>query len=162
MANLDLLSLLSSHPIDKIVQSGEIVINHGGAVPLTSTGIQNFPDNRLVIHNEVNTYGRKSFIRAVFSVDGSNWQPIDAPMLFSYTERIYFDNVLSDTYPLAGIRAQVSMGSDDNTIYVRIIGGYFSGNTRVDYNAPYTTAVYSGWTAAPQTIRIKYWMFERV
>lgn len=160
--NRDKAVFYSLDPIDKIVKSGTFTVEHGGAQALTTSSIQNFPDIRTVSDTEANDYGRAGFIRAVYSIDGgTSWQPVDSVSFFGFTESFYIDGGFDSSYPLVGNRMQVAIGCDDTTIYVRAISDYFTGNTRVDLNNPYTVSVYSGWTAAAQTVLIRYWMFER-
>lgn len=166
MANLDLLSLLSDHPIDKIVQSDTISIPHPGAIGVNtpgSFGVTNMPSNRRVTHSVPNEYGRAGFIRAVYSFDnGDTWQNVLNEVRFQWQIDNRTDGVFDFYTYEAGLRSRVAVGCSDSTIYFEVINNYLSGATIANFSTATTITTFSGWSAVAQTLLVKYWLYERV
>lgn len=162
MADLDALSLLSLHPIDKIVQSGEFSISHPGAIAESGSGYSNFPAIRTVQSTTPNTYGRAGIIRGVYSTNGgTTWTAIDGVIPYTQQVALYVDNVFDSNIYAGAWRSQVAIGASDTTVYCRAISDLATAVFRVDLNAPSYNAVYSGWSAIAQIFIVKWWMFER-
>lgn len=163
--NLDDLILVSNHPLDKIVVQGSGSVNHPGAIAYSSSFIVNYPDVRTVEAWADHDYGRAMLVRAVFSVDGgASWQEINNLLQFSW-EMSYRENnvpIPIGNYIEAGPQMHVSVGCDNSRIYFRLQSNYFTYSTLVfNVNTSTGVATVSGWTAAAQTVMLKFWAYER-
>src|SRR5690554_3889646 len=147
MADLDLLSFISEHSMDKIVQSGEFSINHPGAVSENGSGYSNFPAIRTVQSTTPNTYGRAGIIRGVYSTNaGVTWTAIDGVIPYTQQVALYIDGVYDSAIYAGAWRSQVAIGASNDTVYCRAISDLATATFRVDLNAPSYNAVYSGWS----------------
>lgn len=133
--NTATLNFLSLDPIDKIVSQGEITINNDGSTT--------FPDEaKIVTATATNPYGKAVLARARWSVDGgTSWQSIDSRLMFQYDD--------SGT-TLYGLRAAISVGCSDGSVYFRTANGY---------HGDVSLGVY---TSNSQTFTIQYALFEDV
>lgn len=160
--DLDKLIMLSEHPLDKIVQTGEFTVSHGGAIATSDSFSVNYPEVRIVESTATNTYGRAGFIRAVYSIDGGNsWEFIDSVKFFVPTVSFSVDSVPVSSDPTVFNRLNIGIGCDEGTIYVKVMGQYFTGNPTANLVTASSITTWSGWTASAQTVLIKYWLFER-
>lgn len=129
LANKDLISFFSGHPIDKIVSIGNTTITNSGATT-------NAPQESFVVSSSVtNPYLKKCFVRAKFSIDGTNYQSTDSHLLYPYTITV---PAVPITVALSGLRAAVSVGVSDSTIHFRTANGYHGNVTQVGANYTYT------------------------
>lgn len=146
--SLDLTKIAfdTRHPIDKVVQEGEVTIVNDGATV-------NFQESKIVTSTVANDYGRAALARARWSVDGGiNWQGMDAQMVYTYTYN-YNDGVTSFSDQSPGLRAAISIGSDNNFVYFRTANGYH-GTVNDD-------GVTQTFTPTSQTFIIQYVLYER-
>lgn len=143
----DLLSFFSEYPTDKVVQVGSISIVNDG---ITSNAPQS---SKIVTDSTPNTYGRKSLVRFKYSVDGgTNYQSQESHLVYSYTITI---TSIPVTTIMGGLRAAVSVGVSDSTIFFRTANGYHGNSSRV---LPADPDVY---TCISQTFNIVYALYER-
>lgn len=163
MLSLDALHFYSENQIDKIVQSGEFTIVNPGAISVTLLNVIDQPRVRTVSTTQANSYGRAGLIRARYSLNGgTDWQEMESAIAFGYEVDTYVDSSFASTTLQADVRAQVVLGSDDNTIYARFLSGYHNGDPlRQDINTGTGNSTFSGWTAISQTAIIQYWLYER-
>lgn len=160
--DLDQLIMLSEHPLDKIVQAGEFTVSHSGAIAVTAGSSANYPEVRITSTTATNNYGRAGFIRAVYSIDnGNSWEFIDSVKYFVPTVTSQVDGVTISTDPMEFNQLQIGIGCDGETIYVKVMGQYFTGNPTANFVTGTGITTWSGWTASAQTVMIKYWLFER-
>lgn len=149
----------SDDPVDKIVHQGEVSVTNAGA----QSGEGNSPSNRLVTHTISNPYGKNAFVRFKWSYDnGNNWNGQGSTMGFGYSLEGRYNGAHQGYYPAAGFRAHVSVGMTNSQMLFRTVSGYHTTNgiysdTRT---GPFRTE-WGGWSPISQTIRIKYWVYER-
>lgn len=129
----DLLSFLSSDPIDKIVHEDEITIVNDGVTSFAQ-------EAKIVTSTKVNPYGKAVLARARWSIDGgSSWQSIDSRLMFQYTD---------SGVTLYGLRAAISIGCSSNNVHFRTANGL---------HGDVVAGVY---TPTSQTFIIQYALFE--
>lgn len=152
--NLDLLSFLSDHSIDKIVADGQIVIVNDGNT--TATGSSTGDGTARIITDSVaNPYGRAALVRARWSIDsGANWQAMESRLTYSYT--ITFTDFGITSPPLRGLAAAISIGCSDSQIVFRTANGSHGNVSRTSLQ-PET----AGYTPTSRTFQIQYWIYER-
>lgn len=142
--NIDLLSLFSGHPIDKIVAPpGETIVTNDG------TSLY-YDEAKIVTASLPNPYGKRVFARARWSVDNrSSWQMLDSRLTYAYSITSF-----GFTTALTGLRAGISIGVSDAGLHFRTANGYHGNVTDngIDY-------VY---TPISQTFIIQYALFEIV
>ena len=146
MVDVDLLSFLSKHQIDKIVYApgtAESVVNSGATTQAPQTAF-------IVEKRITNPYGKKSFVRARWSVDnGDNWQSLSSRLVYVFTLTI---PAIPLSEELNGLQAALSIGVSDNEVIFRTASGYH-GNVSDD-GVTYT------YTPISQTFLIEYALFE--
>lgn len=143
LANVDKVNFFSLHPIDKIVQEGEITIVNSGD---TTSAPLSFQVANIVQATVPNQYGRAALVRARWSIDGgSNWQAQEAQLIYTYTLTAFGTT-------LQGLDSAVSVGCSDTTITFRTANGRH-GN--VGGNPPST------YTPTSRTFIIQYALYER-
>lgn len=143
MADLDLLSFLSEHPIDKIVHHDTITIVNDGD---TSGQVGTFQTAKIVTDTRPNPYGRAALMRARWSINGgSTWQALESKLVYTFT-------LTSFGVILNGLDSAISVGCSDSTIYFRTANGRH-GN--VGGSPP------SSYTPTSRTFLIEYWLYER-
>lgn len=147
-ADLTKLGFHSQHPIDKIVQEGEITIVNDG-----DTGTDYYWAN-IETDSTPNTYGRAGLIRARWSIDGgSNWQSLDSVIGYTYTvETEAGDPGHPADTTTQGLDSAISIGADDNFIYFRTANG--KHGTVTGTSTP-------SYTPTSRTFIIQWWMYER-
>lgn len=148
MPSLDKLSYLSAHPIDKIVQEGEITIVNDGDT--TSSGTDTGPYSlKIVQENQANNYGRAGFINARWSVDNrETWREQNGYLMGFF---LITDIPLQPHLPERNIDSAISVGSSNTQIFFRTGNG-------VHGNVDYSTEEY---TPISRTFIIQWWMYER-
>jgi len=146
MIDVDKLNYLSLHSIDKVVMEGTISIVNSGAT--------SFPQGSLIVSETItNTYGRKAFARASWSIDsGVSYQSLESQVTYSFLYNTVAPAPVTST-PLRGLKAAVSIGVSDTLVTFRTANG-FHGTVTDDG----TTISY---TPTSQTFIIKYAIFER-
>jgi len=146
MIDVDKLNFLSLHPIDKVVMEGTISIVNSGATA--------FPQDSLIVSSSItNTYGRKAFARASWSVDsGANYQSLESQVTYSFLYNTVAPAPVTST-PLRGLSGAISIGVSDSQVTFRTANG-LHGTVTDDG----TTILY---TPTSQTFIIKYAIFER-
>jgi hypothetical protein len=152
IANKDLLHFLSTDPIDKIVQQGEITIVNDGNTTTSGTGTGE-QTARIVSDTVPNSYGRAGLVRARWSIDGgTNWQSLETEIVYTFTLTIT-DIPLTDT--LSGLDSAISIGCSDSTITFRTANGRH-GNVSILSTDPIGT----GYTPTSRTFIIQYALYE--
>jgi len=137
--NTDSISFASVHPIDKIVQQGEVTIVNDGAT-------SDYAKAKIVESTVTNSYGRMALVRARWSIDGgTNWQALDTEIIYSYDLTFY-------GVTLPGIDSAISIGTSDSTVYFRTANGKH-GNV--------TDAGLTVYTPTSRTFTIQYALYER-
>ena len=144
LSDLDFLSFLSVHPIDKIVTSGTTSIVNSGATTQA-------PQTAFIVSSSIaNPYGRAAFVRAVFSVDGgASYQSLDSQLTYTFNLTVTPPGI---TVTLSGLQAAMSIGVSDSIITFVTANGYHGNVT--------DTGTYT-YTPISQTFDIKYAVFER-
>ena len=144
--NLDLLSFISVHPIDKIVQEGEVTIVNSGAISFSKQA-------KIVTSTEINSYGRASLARARWSIDsGVSWQALESTLLYTFTDH-YSGMFGTIDSLLSGLKAAISIGCDGSIIYFRTANGFHGDTTSDDSTTTYTPT--------SLTFLIQYKLYER-
>lgn len=140
MVNIDALSLLSDHKIDKIVQHDTVtIVNPGGA------GTTDFDQANIVTDTRPNTYGKACLARARWSIDGgATWQGMHTKLVYTFT-------LTSFGVVLNGLDSAISIGCNASTVFFRTANGRH-GN--VAGNPP------SSYTPTSRTFTIEYWLYE--
>jgi len=148
----DKLQFYSPDKIDKIVEHGtKTIINDGNT---TSSGTSQGPQlARVVTGTSSHSYTRAPFIRCRWNVDGGSWNGLEAEIMGSFT--ITYTDVPVTSPPLQILRAAVSIGADENTVYFMTANGDH-GNQSTVLASPNT-----GYTPVSHTFNFEYWLFER-
>ena len=149
----DKLNFYSFDSIDKIVDSGEVVIVNDGNT--TSSGTNTGPQTAKIVSLSIpNPYGRAALIRARWSIDGgSNWQGLESRLLYSFT--ITLTDIPVTSSPLKALQSAVSVGSNNTNIEFRTANGQHGNQSKL------STQGNVGYTPVSQTYRIQYWLYER-
>lgn len=113
MIDIDKLNYHSAYPIDKVVASGTVSIINDGA---TSSSQQ----ARIVTETIENPYGKAVFARGIFSVAGGDYNSIQSHLLYTFS----YTTPGPSTATLAGLKAAVSIGVSDSSIYIRTANGF--------------------------------------
>ena len=142
MIDVDKINYHSAYPIDKIVQEGTVTITNSGATD------PNYQRALIVTETTPNTYGKKVFVRAVWSIDGANYNSLSSHVIYTFT--ITLPGPITAT--LSGLKAAVSVGVSDSLIYFRTGNGYHGDVTDDGGTITYTPT--------PLTFIIKYALFE--
>lgn len=144
--DLDLISFFSKYPIDMIVATGtETIINSGATT--------NTPQRAFIVTSSViNTYKRATFVRAVWSIDGVNYQSLDSHLIYGFNITAT-DPEPDVTVTMQGLRAAISIGVSPTSIYFITANGYHGNVTQA--GSTYT------YTPISQTFVIKYALFEK-
>lgn len=132
--DINKLNFSSDHPIDKIVTTGTVSVTNDG-----SSG--DYQTAKIVSSSIANPYGKKAFVRARWSVNGTDYNSLHTHLLYSF--------VVSGVATLKGLKAALSIGVSDSTITFRTANG-LHGNVP----APPT------FTPTSQTFTIDYAVFE--
>lgn len=145
LTDLDLLSFLSLHAIDKVVDSGTIsIVNSGATTQAPQTA-------KIVESTLTNSYGRAAFVRLVWSIDGgTNYQSLDSQLVYTFTITV---TPPGTTATFSGLKAAVSVGVSNSLITFTTANG-LHGNVS-DNGVTYT------YTPTSLTFNIKYAIFER-
>lgn len=144
-ADVEKVNFYSGDPIDKVVATGEIDIVNDGATSSPQS-------SKIVTDSVANPYGKKVLVRFRYSIDGgTSFNSEDAHLVYSYTITI---TSIPITTTLGGLRAAVSVGVSNNTIFFRTANGYHGNATRA---TPPDPDVY---TPISQTFKIQYALFE--
>lgn len=138
------VNFFTGDPIDQIVYQDTISIVNDGATSSSQSA-------KIVTQNITNPYGKKALVRFVYSVDGVDFQPEDAHLVYTYTITI---SSIPITQTMGGLRAAVSVGVSDTEIKFRTANGYHGNSTRVNPGDP------ENYTPISQTFTIKYSIFE--
>lgn len=146
------LNFSSEDPIDKIVAQGTITVVNDGNTTTTGTNTQ-YQSAKIVTSTIANTYGRAAFARYKWSVDGTNYNTGTAHLLFSFTRTITSIPVTSS--PMRGLKAAVSVGCSNSTVYFRTANGFHNNVSVVN------PADVNGYTPTSQTFTIIYALYER-
>lgn len=134
----------SLHPIDKVVARGTIQVVNSGA----STD----PQLCLVVDKAItNPYGKQAFVRAVWSVDGVNYNSLYSHLLYTFTYNTAAPLPIT-TQTMYGLKGAVTVGISASTLTFRT-GNGFHGT--VSDNG--TTKTY---TPTSLTFTIKYAVYE--
>lgn len=140
------LNFYSGDPIDKGVSSGTVTFTNDGNTGTTSQIA------KIQTDTIPNPYGKKCFVRFVWSLDGKNFNTPDTQFLYGFT--IHVTTPSSTTPPLQGLQAAVSVGASDSTLYF-VTGNGFHGNvTRA------TSGSADSYTPISQTFTFKYELIE--
>lgn len=143
MADIDLLSFISSSSIDKIVHHDTITIVNDGN---TSSQAGTYQTAKIVTGTATNPYGRACLARARWSINGgSTWQAMEAKLVYTFT-------LSSFGVVLNGLDSAISVGCSDSTVYFRTANGRH-GNVG---GSPPTS-----YTPTSRTFLIEYWLYER-
>lgn len=122
------LNFYSGHVIDKVVQTGTITIINDG-----NTGT-NYQQAKIVTDTVVNSYGRKVFARARWSVSGSSNNSLSNHVVYTFTITTPGPTVAT----LSGLKAALSIGVSDSTIYFRTGNGFHGDVTDDGISITYT------------------------
>ena len=141
----------SLHPIDKVVNTGTTSIVNDGNTTATGTGT-GAQRAKITTTTITNPYGKRCFVRFIWSIDGANFNSADSYSLFSYDHTL---TDIPDTSILFGLRAGVSIGIDTTNITILTGSGYHGNVSRLSSD-PDT----SGYTPISQTFTVKYALFE--
>ena len=140
--DLDKLNFHSSYPIDKIVAEGTVSVVNDGA--------SSHPQDAKIATTTIdNPYGSAVFARAVFSVDGTNYNSLSAHLLYTFSLTVPGPF----TVTLSGLKAACSVGVSDSTVYFRTTNGLHGNVT--------DTGVSYIYTPTQQIFTIKYALFEK-
>lgn len=147
MPSLDKLSFFSKHPIDKVVQEGEVtIVNDGDTTPT-----EDYQQAKIVTATQANNYGRACLARVRWSIDGgTNWQGLENRIVYIFN---YNNTDLGFTQDLKGLDSAISVGCSDSLVYFRTANGRH-GNVVDDG----TTITY---TPTSRTFLIQYALYER-
>lgn len=137
----------SLHVRDKVVHTGSVEITNPGGSGSNDDQIAN-----ITTASTSNPYGKKCLVRYRWSIDGTNYNYALAHLYFSYT--INFSFVPTTSPPIVGLRAAVSVGTSDSTIYFRTANGYHGNATQAGVSDPVT------YTPTSQTFYIDYVLYE--
>ena len=145
--NLDLLSFISSLPIDKIAHVDSISVTNPGA----SASVENNSQvARIVTASKDHPVGRTCFIRARWRIDGGGWQDMGNILKYSFTFSV--DGTPQVT--LSNRIAQISIGCDANRVYVRTANGHHGD---ANFNSGSGSLSF---TEIPHTFEIEYVLYE--
>lgn len=147
MLSLDKLTFFSKHPIDKVVQEGEVtVVNDGDTTPT-----DDYQKAKIVTKTGTNNYGRACLARVRWSIDnGTNWQGLENRIVYLF---VYEDTANGFTQNLKGLDSAMSIGCSDNLIYFRTANGKHGKVTDDGSNINYTPET--------RTFLIQYALYER-
>lgn len=141
MPLLDKLNFLSKHPIDKIVQEGEVTVVNDG-----DTGTD-YQTAKIVTSTTANSYGRACLARARWSIDGgSNWQALEGQLVYTFLVQPFGAT-------LDGLDSAISVGCSDSLVYFRTANGRHGTVTNADSTPSYTPT--------SRTFLIQYALYER-
>ena len=147
------LQFFSDDPADKIVATGTVTVTNDGNTTAAS-GTGDGPQKAKIAETSItNSYGKKSFVRYVWAVDGTNFNSSLTHLLYDFTLTYTDIPVTSD--PLQGLKGAVSVGLSDSLIYFRTANG-FHGNVSTTSGNPN-----NGYTPTSQTFTIKYAVYEK-
>lgn len=146
MINYDLLHFLSANPIDKVVDTGQIsIVNDGDTTP------DQAQKAKVVTDQVANSYGKKVFARARWSIDGgTTWQSLDSRLLYIFTLTI---PAIPISVELQGLDGAVSIGVSDNFIKFRTANGKHGSVSQ-------TLGGSQTYTPTSHTFLIQYAIFE--
>lgn len=140
------LAYSSEDPIDKIVSTGTITVVNDGATSPT------YQKAKIVTSTITNPYGKKCFVRARWSVDGTNKNSLHTHLVYTFVvSTVPGDPGHPASATLNGLKAAVSIGVSNSTIYFRTANGLHgnvSGTTTPSY------------TPTSQTFTIDYALYE--
>lgn len=143
MADFDLLSFISEHPIDKIVYHDTITVVNDG---VTSGQPATWQEAKIVTATLPNPYGRAALARARWSIDGgTTWQPMEARLVYTFT-------LTALSTVINGLDSAIAIGCSDSTVYIRTANGRHGD---VGGNPPTT------YTPTSRTFLIEFWLYER-
>ena len=144
MIDVDLLSFLSLHPLDKILSTGTVSYTNSGATSdYAAAKIQN--------DTIVNPHNKLCLVRFVWSVDTVNYNAADSRLLYQYTTTITPPGVATTN---VGLQAAVAIGISSSLITFQTANSYHGNVVSVDGGGTYT------YTPTSQTFTIKYALFE--
>lgn len=143
VTNIDFLSFLSLHPIDKILSTGTVTYTNNGS---TSSYIEAKIQNDTI----ANPHNKLCFARFVWSLDGGSFNSMDTIMRYSYTVTTTPPGVTSP--PLKGLKAAVSIGVNATQIIFQTANG--------DHGNVADTAGVITYTPVSHEFTIKYALFE--
>lgn len=146
------LNFYSGDPIDKIVATGTVTYTNDGNTTSSGTNI-GYQSAKIQTDTISNLYNKRVLCRYIWSIDGTNFNSSESRITFSYT--ITFTDIPTTSPSQIGLRAAVSVGVSDNTIYFLTANGYH-GNVSTLSSSPSTI----GYTPISQTFTIKYALFE--
>jgi hypothetical protein len=112
--DLDSMAFLSSDNLDKIVATGTVSYVNGGATTDCQTA-------KTQVDTIANPYGLKAYARAKWSVDGTNWNSLDSRLTYTFTYNVPAFGI---SQTLSGLKAAISVGVSDDSIYFCTANGY--------------------------------------
>lgn len=137
------LNFYSGYPIDKIVATGTVSVSNDGSTTDPQSA-------KIVTATRTNTYGKQCFVRAVYSTDGINFNPISSHLVYTFN---YNATYIPDTFIMSGLKAAVSVGVSNTTIYFRTANGLHGDVTDDGVSVTYSPTA--------QTFTIKYALYEK-
>lgn len=147
---LDQLNLSSDHNVDKIVPSaanGEFE----NTITIVNSGATNQSPQTAFIVNATapNPYGKPTFVRGRWSVDGGqNWQSIRSRLTYPFRLTVNPPGFFTD---LTGLQAAISIGVNKDVVKFITANGY--------HGDVLDNGVYN-YTPISQTFIIEYTLFE--
>lgn len=115
-ANPDIINFIGTDPIDKVVYSPDLKIS------VVNDGATSSPQSAKIVTAQIaNPYKKKCFVRFKWTTNGGiNWENPDGREIYAFT---YTFTPGPFSTVMGGLRGAVSMGTDDNYIYVRTANG---------------------------------------
>lgn len=147
----DILQLISEDEIDKVVDSGTVVISNAGP-----TGSSYATADRIVETSVANIYGKKCLVRFKWSIDGSNYNSPQTVLGYSFTvDATAWGGPVSD--PLPGVIGAVAVGVSASSVKFRTLNGHH-GN--VTYTGTAMSPGPDSYTPVSHDFTFKYVLLE--
>lgn len=146
------LQFYSGYPIDKIVNTGTIVITNDGNTTGSGTGTGN-QFAKITTTSITNPYAKKCLVRYVWATDGVNFNAPTAHIDYTFTTT--FTDIPVTSSPQQGLKSAVAVGASAASITF-LTGNGFHGNVSSLSSDPVTV----GYTPISQTFTIKYALVE--
>ena len=142
--NFDKILYSSLWTVDKVTHTGEMTIVNDGDSDASQSA-------KIVEEYEENPTGRLCYIRAAWSLDGDNWNPVHTRLTYMFTVNYsgMFGTFSTDSQ---GLSAAVSVGCSNSQVVARTANGLHGTVTADDVGETYTPT--------SQTFYIRYALFE--
>lgn len=146
------LIFYSGYPIDKIVNTGTIVITNDGNTTASGTGTGD-QFAKVTTTSIVNPYAKKCFVRYVWS---TNFVDYNAPTAhIDYTYTITYPDIPVTSSPLQALRSAVAVGASASNLTFLTANGLHGNVSRLSSD-PGT----SGYTPISLNFIIRYALVE--